>query len=528
MGKTLGQLVLLAVACEVALSFSDVGKWDLPMSGEDCRFAISKSLFKDTKLIIVLHCDSDVETNLTVSYKFRPTWCSPDYFHYFEEHIVDCTNEVDWSTYDINNSTPVQELSVRKNYMCSSKTSIVFSTSEDGKTDDGSKQPKSAGQSLIPPVLVMPAEGTYALLMKVQSNSKFNASFHIEMVAPSGYLSASMWPLLPFFGTMCGLYTILCTCWMIVCALQWRDLLRIQYWIGGVALMGMVESAVYYGVYSSINRTGLFNSEAYMFAEWVSVAKRALARMLVIIVSLGFGIVKPRLGPALQRVVGTGLLWALLGGIEAWLRLHRAPAPAPRRALLLAEAPLSLLDSAICWWVFVSLAHTMRTLQLRRNSVKLSLYRHFTNTLIFAVIASVIFMLYSLKSYRILDCITDWKGVWLDEAYWHMLFAGVLTAIMVLWRPTNNNQRYAFTPLLDNAEDDDEEEEQFVNDAYGVKMRGTSTGDSGDSREAPEARNNSLENDLRWVEDNIPASTLPLLDSDEEIINTKFEVSKMQ
>lgn len=29
---------------------------------------------------------------------------------------------------------------------------------------------------------------------------------------------------------------------------------------------------------------------------------------------------------------------------------------------------------------------------------------------------------------------------------------------MILWRPTNNNQRYAFTPLLDNPEDEDDGE----------------------------------------------------------------------
>jgi hypothetical protein len=32
---------------------------------------------------------------------------------------------------------------------------------------------------------------------------------------------------------------------------------------------------------------------------------------------------------------------------------------------------------------------------------------------------------------------------------------------MVLWRPTNNNQRYAFTPLLDNPEDEDDDGEWF-------------------------------------------------------------------
>lgn len=40
--------------------------------------------------------------------------------------------------------------------------------------------------------------------------------------------------------------------------------------------------------------------------------------------------------------------------------------------------------------IFVSLAQTIKTLKLRRNPVKLSLYRHFTNTLIFAVIGRYI------------------------------------------------------------------------------------------------------------------------------------------
>lgn len=102
---------------------------------------------------------------------------------------------------------------------------------------------------------------------------------------------------------------------------------------------------------------------------------------------------------------------------------------------------------------------------------------------------------------------------------------------MVLWRPTNNNQRYAFTPLLDNPEDeddDDDEEDHFVADAYGVKMRGNRK----DLLIKPPKSANNEEDDLKWVEENIPAAiadaALPILDSDEEIISTTFEVSKMQ
>ena len=52
----------------------------------------------------------------------------------------------------------------------------------------------------------------------------------------------------------------------------------------------------------------------------------------------------------------------------------------------LIQIPLAILDSVICWWIFVSLMSTMKTLRLRRNVIKLSLYRHFANIVIFMVV----------------------------------------------------------------------------------------------------------------------------------------------
>nr|XP_060641573.1 transmembrane protein 87A-like [Anolis sagrei ordinatus] len=100
---------------------------------------------------------------------------------------------------------------------------------------------------------------------------------------------------------------------------------------------------------------------------------------------------------------------------------------------------------------------------------------------------------------------------------------------MFLWRPSANNQRYAFMPLVDEgSEQEDEDEEQMVNEAYeGMKMRGGK----------PEAngilKGSRVDEDLKWVEENIPSSMAdvvlpPLLDSDEEIVTTKFEMSKME
>lgn len=114
----------------------------------------------------------------------------------------------------------------------------------------------------------------------------------IEMKSQQGYLSAADWPLLPFYGTMCIVYVILGVIWLTVSFLQWRDLLRIQFWICAVILLGMLEKAMFYAEYQRINSNGVNKQSVVLFAEWVSCAKRTLARMLVIIVSLGFGIVK--------------------------------------------------------------------------------------------------------------------------------------------------------------------------------------------------------------------------------------------
>ncbi|MED6240088.1 Transmembrane protein 87A [Characodon lateralis] len=170
----------------------------------------------------------------------------------------------------------------------------------------------------------------------------------------------------------------------------------------------------------------------------------------------------------------------------------------------------------------------MKLLKLRRNVVKLSLFRHFSNTLIFAVIASVIFIIWTAKNFTMSRCRSDWREVWIQDAFWRFLFSIILLVIMFLWRPSANNQRYAFSPLVDEESEEDEEQEPMMNEAFeGMKMRGAKNETNGT------ARPNKVDEDLKWVEENIPSSMAdialpPLLDSDEETQTTKLEMSKME
>ncbi|KAJ4935560.1 hypothetical protein JOQ06_017092, partial [Pogonophryne albipinna] len=360
----------------------------------------------------------------------------------------------------------------------------------------------------------------------------------ISMKGSHDYISATEWPMMVFLMVMCIVYVLLAVLWLVLSACYWRDLLRIQFWIGGVIFLGMVEKAVYYAELQNIR----YNVQgAVVFAVVLSAVKRTLARILVIIASLGYGIVKPRLGALLHRVVAVGMLYLIVSIIGGILKVNADRGDNIRPTLLceivmaftdsciakgdvvlLAAIAPAVLDSALC-----CLAQTMKLLKLRRNTVKLSLYRHFTNTLIFAVIASVIFTIWAFTTLKSDTCHSDWRELWIEDAFWPFLFSIILLVIMFLWRPSANNQRYAYSPLFDE-ESEEEEQEPMANEAFeGMKLRGIKNETNG----TPKA--NKVDEDLKWVEENIPTSLAdialpPLLDSDEETIMTKYEMSKME
>lgn len=532
--------VLISLGLPRADAFPDRGNWDYMFNENMRSVIIAKSLFAASEIYVQIICDGTPNKNVTIQWELHEMHCWIDPYE-SQGQLLRQTNDsnvVRSPAYRHPcNGGPImlpelRELPIRAdgNYRVTRDTSLTA----DEQPPVALNTRKSTASA---PIYTTQADAIYILQLRIEHESEadkrpYNATVNIKMRGTDGYLSAVDWPLLPFYGLMCLVYVVYGVIWLTVSFLQWRDLLRIQFWIGGVILLGMLEKAMFYAEYQSINMTGVSVSGAVLLAGWVSCAKRTLARMLVIIVSLGFGIVKPRLGPMLHRVVGTGLLYFVLASVESYMKATNRQSD-PQNQILVARIPLAVLDSAICWWIFTSLVQTTRTLRLRRNMVKLTLYRHFTNTLIFSVIASVVFMLYSIKVHRFVQCMTDWKDLWQDEGFWHILFSFLLLVIMILWRPTQNNQRYAFTPLLDNPEDeddDDDEEDQFVSDVYGVKMRGSRNLNS--PKMDGMHKSNNEEDDLRWVEENIPTSiadaTLPILDSDEEIISTRFEVSKMQ
>ncbi|KAG8000027.1 Transmembrane protein 87A, partial [Nibea albiflora] len=138
-------------------------------------------------------------------------------------------------------------------------------------------------------------DGPYLLVVKIvpsKQDANWNLTVKVVMKGSHGYISITEWPLMIFYMVMCIVYILYALLWFIWAACYWKDLLRIQFWIAGVIFLGMVEKAVFCAEYENTNTVGSASPGLLIFAELVSALKRTLARLLVIIVSLGYGIVK--------------------------------------------------------------------------------------------------------------------------------------------------------------------------------------------------------------------------------------------
>jgi hypothetical protein len=241
---------------------------------------------------------------------------------------------------------------------------------------------------------------------------------------------------------MVVIYCFYALAWMVLMVKYRNDLIRIQYWIGAVISLGMVEKCVFFSTYNGIKVSGL-STNLYIFAQLVSCVKRTLARILVIIASSGFGIVRPRLGPMLNKLLGLGVVYFSLCGLAGYFDAVNIEVEDSDSELII-NVPVIVMDAGICYWILLSLTSTMRALRVRQNEVKLTLYRHFTAAILGTVAISIVFLIWSLYVFNSGKCVKDWHEVWLKDGFWHILFSVLLLFIMIIWRPSNNKARFHF------------------------------------------------------------------------------------
>ncbi|KAK4746948.1 hypothetical protein SAY87_025985 [Trapa incisa] len=286
---------------------------------------------------------------------------------------------------------------------------------------------------------------------------------------PEGYLPGKMAPLMTFYGFMSLAYLVLGLFWFIQFVKHLKDVIQLHFHITAVIALGMCEMALWYYEFTNFNVTGTRPFGITIWSVTFSAVKKTVSRLLILTVSMGYGVVRPTLGSITPKILLLGVVYFVASeALELFEHLGNVNDFSGKARLLLV-LPVALLDTCFILWIFSSLSKTLEKLQSRRSVVKLELYRKFTNCLAVSVLLSIAWIGYELY-YNANDPLGElWRSAWIIPAFWILLAYLLLVVVCILWAPSSNPTRYAYS---DEAGDDLEEESVLVTSS-GVKMGGT-------------------------------------------------------
>ncbi|KAI3512489.1 hypothetical protein L1887_19805 [Cichorium endivia] len=273
---------------------------------------------------------------------------------------------------------------------------------------------------------------------------------------PTGYLPGRMAPLLNFYGFMSLAFLVLGIFWFSQYARFWKEVLQLQNCITLVITLGMFEMALWYFDYAEFNESGVRPTGITIWAVTFGTVKRTVSRLIILTVSMGYGVVRPTLGGLTSKVVMLGATFFLASEVLELVEHVGAVSDLSGKAMLFLSLPVAVLDAFFVLWIFTSLSSTLNKLQAKRMMGKLDIYRKFTNALAVAVIVSVGWICYELY-FKSTDVYNEqWQNAWIIPAFWHVLSFSLLCIICALWAPSQNSMRYAYSD--DGSEEFDKED----------------------------------------------------------------------
>jgi len=267
---------------------------------------------------------------------------------------------------------------------------------------------------------------------------------HNTWMNPYGYVSGELYYNMPFFLAMSIVHMLALVLWILLLVKYREEVLPVQGHIAGVIALSVLEVVLWYFEYKSFNAHGTRPMPLMVSAIVVGTVKKTVSRLLVLVVCMGYGIVKPNLGERAWQIVAFGVVYCVFSAILDVIKALSHDNDVSGGFFILVIIPVAVLDSVFYLWTFMSLYDVVAQLEERRQTVKLQLYRRFIWVLGTCLVLSCVWVLYQMYFLWANLFPTAWQYAWMFDAYWYVLSLAILLAIMFLWAPNENSKRYAY------------------------------------------------------------------------------------
>lgn len=291
--------------------------------------------------------------------------------------------------------------------------------------------------------------GYYCVTTYPYSQHEYNAV--VEFRNAYGELPAAQIAKLPFYGGLAIVYAVLGIFWGFLYFQNRNDILAVQNYITATLIFLVVEQIMTWGYYDYQNTHGnnALNKAFMILVSILNAGRNSLSFFLLLIVCMGYGVVKPTLGKTMTYVRILAVTHFFFGVVYAIASLSVTPDSAGPLVLLVI-LPLAATLTAFYVWTLSSLNLTMKDLADRKQRTKHMMYKKLWWGILISIM--VIFGFFFLNSislagrYEANFVPNHWQSRWFVLDGWlNLVYLCDIAFIAYLWRPTANNRRFAMS-----------------------------------------------------------------------------------
>ncbi|CAO1633897.1 unnamed protein product [Sympodiomycopsis kandeliae] len=330
-----------------------------------------------------------------------------------------------------------------------------------------------------------------------------------------GDLPGGEFPKLGFYFGLACLYILLGLGWGYLCVKHKDELLLVQHFVSGLFIILVVEQLITWVYYNYLNThpidywrlASLENSASQTFAarallvteSLLDSARNSASFFLLLIVAMGYGVVRPSIDPRLMLRVKALTAVHLVCGCLYSVGIVLLTIDAGGSWVFLFIFPLAFTLTTFMMWTLNSLNATIGYLGARKQTFKLVYFTRLFRILIAAVV--IIFAFFVVSSIAFSQSGGEnfpsqtWTWRWfLLDGWTSTLYLVVFSAVAWIWRPTGHNLRLSMSDEVATGDDPEGGDIELAGEYAGGPAHPDDSDDEDDEaakRRATEARTNS-------------------------------------
>ena len=272
-----------------------------------------------------------------------------------------------------------------------------------------------------------------------------------------GYLPGELYGFMFFYTIITLLYFALLLWYGVSMYVNEESRIEIEKWIFLSICLGLLEMIFRTGDYYVWNADGYRSS----FIIWIGVlagtVKQGVSRCLIVMVSLGWGVVRDTLGSQMRVIIVLGALYI---GVSAVRDLMIVFAIEDLNTLSFENEEkifdvvkiLTLVVSAInvifIMWILDALNNTMLYLENMNQSRKLERFLKLRCLFLMSILFATVWAVFTMVDTVNEDGIVEEEHAWLIDAATEINYLFVLIGVAYLWRPNPSAREYAYVMEL--------------------------------------------------------------------------------